>query len=190
MADNLAYQEEIRDELIDGKLVMMSPRPSFNHNIVSGNIYFIFNAYLKGKKCVPMADGMDLYLTDRDRFVPDGMIVCDPSKIKDDGVHGAPDFIVEVLSPSTAKNDRGYKMQAYEKHGVREYWIVDPLNKGIEIYLLQNNRFVLDNVYSIFPDYIWGKMTEEEQTSVPSDFKCSLFDDLIISLADVFDRTF
>ena len=100
MGNNLAYQEESWDELIDGKLVAMSPRPSVNHHQVSLNIANIFSRYLKGKTCRPFGDGVDLYLTEKDRFIPDGMIVCDPRKIGRDGIYGAPDLVVEVLSPA------------------------------------------------------------------------------------------
>ena len=78
----------------------MSP-PSLNHNFISGNIYNIFSNYLRGKRCTPIADGTHLFLTKRERFIPDGMIVCDPDKLRPDGVHGAPDLVIEVLSPST-----------------------------------------------------------------------------------------
>lgn len=192
MDDNLAYiyEEESWNEMIDGNLVAMSPRPTVNHNIVASNIYRIFANYLKGKKCVSFADGTDLYLTKKDRFVPDGMIVCDIKKIKLNGVYGAPDLVIEVLSPNTAKNDKGHKKSIYEKSGVWEYWIVDPLNKMIEVYLLEDGKFILDEVYSIFPDYMLEKMTKEEQAAIPIKFKCSLFDDLTIYLEDVFERTF
>ncbi len=156
MDDNSALENDIGiyDELIDGEIVMMSPRPAVNHNIVAGNIHTIFNVYLRDKPCVPFGDGTDLYLSKNNRFIPDGMIVCDRSKIKSDGVYGAPDLVIEVLSPSTAKNDKFKKKNAYEKAGVREYWIVDTMNKSIEIYLLKGKNYILDNVYSIYPDYL------------------------------------
>ena len=131
MNDNLAYQEERREEIIGGKVVMMSPRPSFNHNQVSYNISRLFGNYLYEKKCTPIADGMDLYLDEDNQFVPDFMVVCDPDKIKSDGVHGAPDLVVEVLSPSTARNDRTHKKETYANCGVREYWIIHPEDTGL-----------------------------------------------------------
>ena len=70
MNSNMAYQEQAWDELIDGKVVMMSPRPSVNHHIVANNIYLLFRSYLKGKTCRPFGDGVDLYLTEKDRFIP------------------------------------------------------------------------------------------------------------------------
>ena len=191
MTGNLAYQyeDEIWDEMIDGKIVAMSPRPAVNHNIISGNIYHIFKTYLSGKKCVPFGDGTDLYLTPKDRFVPDGMIVCNRDKIKPKGVYGAPDLVIEVLSPSTAKNDRGYKKRVYGTCGIPEYWIVSPSEKAVYVYLLQDGQYNLDNVYSLYPDYMLTKMTEEEQAAIPTEFQCHLFRDLVIRLEDIFDRT-
>ena len=103
MNNNLAYQEERCQELINGKIFMMSPRPSYFHNQVSNNIYLIFGSYLRGKRCTAIADGTALFLSETNHFVPDFMLVCDPDKIKADGVHGAPDLVAEVLSPGTAK---------------------------------------------------------------------------------------
>ncbi len=189
MNTNLAYDdwvEKARDELIDGEVVAMSPRPSVNHNRVAFNIAFLFKRYLHGKKCIPFSDGTDLYLTQRDRFVPDMMVVCDRSKIQWDGVYGAPDLVVEVLSPSTAKNDKTKKKEAYEAAGVREYWIVNPTDKSIEQYLLLDSRFVLSQVYTTYEDRMLAKMTDEERAAIPTHFQCSLFDDLDIALSDIF----
>ena len=187
MDSNLAYQEDRREEMIGGKTVMMSPRPTFNHNRVAENIDFVFRTYLKGKKCVPLGDGYDLYLDEENEFVPDFMVVCDRNKIQADGVHGAPDLVVEVLSPSTTKNDRLYKKEAYERCGVREYWIVDPANKTIEQHLFQDGKLILSSVYSDYPDYVLAKMKAEERAAVVTHFKCSLYDDFEITIGEVFD---
>ncbi len=189
MTENLAYQEERREELINGEVVMMAPA-STNHTFTSGNIYYLFAHYLRGKKCTPISDGTTVFLTDTDHFVPDFMVVCDPSKIKVNGVHGAPDLVAEVLSPGTARNDRFIKKDAYEKCGVREYWIVNPIDKSVEVYLNNGAEFVFHDIYSLRPDWELEKMTEEERAAVVTHFKCSLFDDLDISLEDIFYRTF
>lgn len=189
MNTNLAYQEEPREELIGGEVVFMSPRPNRNHNIVAGNIFGIFWRYLDGRPCTPIADGMHLFLSERNRFVPDFMIVCEEEKLKWDGVHGAPDLVAEVLSPSTARQDRTIKMQAYEQAGVQEYWIVSAAEKQVEQYLLRDGRFVLREIYSYLPEYVLRTMSETERTSYVSTFHCSLYDDLEISLADIFQRT-
>lgn len=192
MSTNLAYQDEFWDELIDGQPVMMSPRPIINHNRISFNIARIFANHLDKRKCETIADGTDLYLTEKDRFVPDVMVVCDPHKLRTRGVYGAPDLVVEVLSPSTAKRDRGYKKNAYEKAGVKEYWLVSPTDKSIEQYILTDEKFVLHEVYSLKGDYAPEEMTEEEKEEEKNtrimEFKCSLYDDLLIKLEDVFAR--
>ncbi len=189
MSDNLAYQEERREELIGGKVVLMAPA-SAEHTYVSDGILSIFRHYLRGKKCIPFGDGLLVHLTEDDHFVPDMMVVCDPSKIKPNGVYGAPDLVVEVLSPSTAKNDRKHKKDVYAQCGVQEYWIVSPAEKFIEQYFLEDGQFVLHEVYTLYPDYTLEGMTDEERAAVVTHFKCSLFDDLDISLEDIFYRTF
>ena len=188
MNQNLAYREEFWEELIGGKLVAMSPRPAINHSRVSGNIYTIFGSFLRGKPCEAFADGVDLYLSEENQYIPDGMVVCDPDKIRPNGVYGAPDLVVEILSPSTARYDRGQKKDAYEKYGVREYWIVDPANKTVEQYLLRDGKLHLHEAYAILPDWMLETMKPEERAAVVTEFSCSLFDDLTIRLEDVFAR--
>lgn len=186
MNSNLAYEEDAWEELIDGKIIAMSPRPMYNHNRVAGRIFKIFEDYLENRSCTAIADGTDLYLTEKDRFVPDVMVVCDRDKIKRNGVHGAPDLVVEVLSPSTAKRDKKYKKETYAKCGVREYWLVDPEHRSIEQYLPEDGRLELNEIYTLYHDYDLDQMNEEERAAVPTHFKCSLFDDLDIALADIF----
>jgi len=187
MNSNLAYKEEPREEVINGELVAMSPSPGWNHVSVAGNIYHIFNKYLKGKKCTAIQDGFDVHLTDKDVFEPDMMVVCDRNKIRRDGIYGAPDLVIEVLSPSTSQRDRGYKKKIYGQCGVREYWLVSTGEQAVEVYLLQGEDLVLDQVYTIHPDWMLEGMKEEERARVATHFRCSLFDDLNIALADIFD---
>lgn len=186
MSDNLAYQEEPREELIDGEVVAMSPRPMFNHNHIAFNIAIMFQSYLRGKHCTVIPDGTDLYLSEKDRFIPDMMVVCDRDKIQRDGVHGAPDLVVEVLSPSTAKNDRLHKKAVYGTCGVREYWLVDPENRTIEQYLPQDGRLELNTVHVSYTEGDLERMTEEERSAVETHFQCSLYDDFDISLDEIF----
>ena len=186
MEGNLALQEERREELIGGRLVIMAPASS-SYTYIADNNLMIFKHSLKGKPCIPFGNGLLVHLTDEYAFVPDVMVVCDRSKIRSDGVYGAPDLVVEVLSPSTAKNDRGRKEDIYEQCGVREYWIVNPTDKVIEQYLLQNGKFVLHDTYVVFPNWMLARMTPEERGAVVTEFKCSLYHDLIIQLDDFFE---
>ena len=190
MNENLAYKdapclEPWREELIGGKWVAMAP-PAMNHIRIAGNIYGIFKDYLRGRECEPIPDGAPVFLTDENYYIPDFMVVCDQNKIRPDGVHGAPDLVVEVLSPGTAKNDKGKKYRMYEAAGVREYWIVSPAERSVEQYLLTEGRFELHEVYSVYPDFMLARMKPEELQAVITEFKCSLYEDLIIRLEDIF----
>lgn len=190
MNSNLAYAEDSdprREELLNGKIVMMAPSPNMNHNFIASNIYDIFKEHLRGKKCRVIYDGSDVFLTEEDVFVPDMMVVCDRNKIRWNGVHGAPDLVVEVLSPGTAKRDRGYKKDMYEQCGVKEYWIVTPGDKTVEVYLLEDGRFRLDGAYTLVPEEMLREMKEKDRKEIISQFQCSLFDDLTIRLEEVFD---
>jgi Uma2 family endonuclease len=188
--DNLAYKVEIDYEIHDGKPVAMSPRPLVNHNSVLLNISRVFGNYLKGKKCVPFSDGVDLYLTDKDRFIPDMMVVCNRDIIKKNGVYGAPDLVVEVLSTRTRKHDKGYKKDVYECCGVREYWIVEIESRTVEVYLLEDGRFQLDYIYTVIPDDELALMEEEERNAIRTQIKPSLYDELLIPVEEVFSNVF
>ena len=130
--ENVAYSDPPRVERIEGKTYLMSPRPRGKHHRAAFNIAHIFEGYLKGKTCMAFDDGMPVYLDGENTYIPDAMIVCDRSIIRDAGIYGAPDLVVEVLSPSTMKHDRGAKMRHYAAAGVKEYWIVDPLAEAVE----------------------------------------------------------
>ena len=189
MDGNLAYKESWREELIGGNVVAMSPAAT-NHNRISGNIYRIFGNYLHRKKCVPFGDGEKVFLTETEHYVPDFMVVCDRDKIKPNGVHGAPDLVVEVLSPGTAKNDRSIKKATYESSSVPEYWIADPAGKSIEVYLLEGGHYSLENVYYFHSEQEREYLTDEEKAALVTEFKCHLYDDLVIHLDDIFGDLF
>ena len=184
--NEFVYQDPPSEELINGNVVLMSPRPNVNHNRVADNILDIFDAHLHGKNDVPFGDGYDLYLSENERYVPDFMVVCDRDKIHSDGVHGAPDLVAEVLSPSTARYDRGHKMRTYARHGVREYWLVSPTDRTVEQYLPENGVLELHDVYLLPDELTARKMSEKELAENQTSFRCSLYDDLTIDLEDVF----
>lgn len=184
--ENTIFREDPSCEIINGKTIRMSPKPSLNHTRISRNIDRLFGRYLDGKRCEAFPDGVELHLDDNNVVIPDAMIVCNKDIIKGRGIYGAPDLIVEVLFPSTAKRDRGYKKQLYEKHGIKEYWIVDVLGKSIEVHLLKNRKFELDNVYTLYPEEEWEEMTEEERNEAILSFHVSLYPDFIIDIREIF----
>lgn len=195
--DNLAYINDknikIKTELIDGKIFMMSPRPRVEHATVCTNIASEFRSYLKGKTCRAFCDGVDVFLDESNRFIPDTMIVCNPDIIKHDGIHGAPDLVVEVLSKTTAKNDRSKKKYTYAKYGVKEYWIVDVWSKSVEVYYNQDNWFVLDNIYYYLTDEEIAENNNMSDNDIDKikeytdSIKVSICDNLIVKLKDIFE---
>ena len=178
-ADYLTWADDVRRELIDGFIKMMSPAPRTIHQVVCGNIFATLHRQIRKSKCKVFHAPFDVRLpqckdVDDTKIYnvvqPDICIVCDPSKIDDRGCIGAPDLVVEIQSFSTAKYDLNEKFNLYETAGVREYWVVYPLEEGIEVFLLQ-------------PDKKYDKGTRYESGKIP----VSIFEGFKIDLEDIFD---
>ena len=131
----------VRVELIDGKIYMFAS-PTWRHQAVLGEIYGQLYNHLRGKRCKVSLGPIDVRLEKDTVVVPDVIVICDPNKITNAGVNGAPDLIVEVLSPSTSRHDKLVKFALYQRTGVSEYWIVDPLDNTITAYRLVGNEYV------------------------------------------------
>ena len=149
-ADYLKWTFEERVELIKGKIFKMSPGPRTNHQTASINLASEINFFLKGKECKVFAAPFDVRLpkklsdSDSETFTvvqPDICVICDLEKIDELGCKGAPDLIVEILSPSTAKKDLENKFELYEENQVKEYWIVYPGENIIEVFDLENGKY-------------------------------------------------
>jgi len=148
--DYCAWPEEERWEIIDGVAYDMSPAPDLNHQAVSFRLSGFFLNALRGKPCVGFAAPTDVVLSDRDVVQPDLLVVCDKTKLKDKHVQGAPDLIVEILSPATAKIDRREKHHLYEKFGVKEYVLIDPNAQFAEQYVLgTNSRYGRGEIFDV-----------------------------------------
>jgi Uma2 family endonuclease len=175
-ADFLEWKESTLAELLDGEIVMMAP-PATIHQLVSGEFFSQLKNFLKGKRCKVFAAPFGVRLfprkdrSDNTVFLPDIVVVCDPEKLDDKGCNGAPDLVIEILSPSTAKYDwragcepRRYnkfplqrkslqldcedfhkitKFRKYQTAGVKEYWIVDPDLKNVQVCILENGRYMV-----------------------------------------------
>ncbi|HOX92416.1 MAG TPA: Uma2 family endonuclease [Spirochaetales bacterium] len=150
VADWKAWPEGERWELINGEAFCMSPAPTRIHQKIAGELFYLLKQFLQKKPCEVLIAPIDVFLPDtpgeppaetEDTVVqPDVLVVCDPEKLVDEGIRGAPDFIAEVLSPSTASKDLEIKKGLYEKHGVREYWIVKS-DGSVFAWILQGGRY-------------------------------------------------
>ena len=181
-----SYEDYEYYEIINGEVYMMA-RPSVNHWRISHRIIDIFDNYLKGKRCEAFGE-IDVHLSEDDNFIPDAMIVCNPDIIEEDGIYGVPDLVVEILSPSTVKNDKINKFLKYEKYGVKEYWIVDPKSKSVDVYLLKEGKFALVGTYQHVSDREISKLTDKQKANIMTEIKVSLYDDFVVNVKDIFER--
>ena len=144
------YKAERYYEMIGGKKYMV-PSAVLNHNRMILGLYEIFKKSLNNKIFEIFGDNVDVILDGENTVMPDFKIVGDFSKISDGkNIKGAPDFIAEVLSPSNSSHDLIYKKELYEKHGVKEYWIVDINNKNIHVYVLNGGIYGNPTIYHYF----------------------------------------
>lgn len=143
-----AIAEDVRVELIDGVLIEMEAPPYVHQKIVA-EVTFTLKSYIKKKKgkCEALPSPLDVQLDYDDKTIvqPDVIVICDRNKIIRRGIYGAPDFVVEILSPSTRKKDMTIKLSKYMNAGVREYWMVDPDGKRIIVYNWEQEEIL--NVY-------------------------------------------
>ena len=146
-ADYCAWDDEQRYELIDGIVFAMAPGPTSAHQRTSVNLLLQLATYLKGKQCKVFHAPYDVRLNadkeDNTVVQPDILVICDPSIIGVAGCKGAPDMVVEITSPSTARRDRTQKFDLYLKYGVREYWIVDPDTKTVSVHILRDGEYII-----------------------------------------------
>lgn len=148
-SDYRQWQGDERWELFAGEALLISPAPSFRHQEIVGELTAQLVAHLRGKTCRAVAAPLDVLLPEAgedDEAVttvvqPDLVVVCDRKKIRRHGLRGAPDLVIEVLSPGSATRDEVVKKALYERHGVREYWIVDPLAQTLKAYRLDKGRY-------------------------------------------------
>jgi Uma2 family endonuclease len=145
-SDYVSWQWPEMVELIRGKIFKMSPAPTSTHQKVSGRLFLTIGNFLKGKKCQLFSAPFDVRLplsskqkSDKEIITvvqPDLCVICDPNKIDERGCLGAPDWIIEILSPHTSGKDLRDKFDVYEEAGVKEYWVVHPQEQTVLVYLL------------------------------------------------------
>ena len=175
--------ERRKDEKINGVIYNMSPAPGYKHGIINGNIYRIVGNGLRNSLCLVFMENLDFkYHPDEndDYLCPDIMLICDRKHLKGGAYSGVPKFIVETLSPSTAKRDKTEKKDIYEKAGVEEYWIVSPQGM-LEIYYLENGKYVLEESYMLQND------KEDEHYKAETEIVLRGFPHIKMMLGEIFE---
>lgn len=166
--DIYALPDGKRAELIDGQIYYMAP-PSRKHQEISGELFGIIREYIKSKNgsCKPYTAPFAVFLNKNDNnyVEPDISVICDPNKLNDRGCNGAPDWILEIVSPSSRRMDYFTKLFKYRISGVREYWIVDPDKNRILVY-----NFESENT----GDYTFS-----------DSIKAGIYDDLYIDFSEI-----
>ena len=173
--DYLKWDTKERYQLINGEVYAMAS-PSVTHQALLMGLALNFGNWLEGKPCKVFAAPLDVRLfPKRDRsdntiVQPDLLVVCDKSKIDKRSINGAPDLVIEIISPSNSHSELFLKFQYYLKAGVKEYWVVDPESKKASVYILENG-------------YYTNKVFENNDT-IP----VTILDGLNISLKDLWAR--
>jgi Uma2 family endonuclease len=177
-ADYLTWQFSERVELIKGKIFKMSPAPLRSHQQISFALALQIGNYLMGKSFDAYTAPFDVRLVNKRKSTPDGQItsvvqpdicvICDKGKLDERGCVGAPDWIIEILSPGNNRKEMKDKYRLYEENGVKEYWVVYPEYVQVEVFDLINDRFVLRSHY------------------INEDVPVKIFDDFSIDATGVF----
>lgn len=164
-----ALPEDTRAEVFDGQIYYMAS-PSQDHQTISTELTTILNSYIKNNNgvCRVFHAPFDVKLSDMPLTVvqPDLMIICDKDKLDGKRCNGAPDFIIEIVSPSNPADDYIRKLYYYKNAGVREYWIVDPRRKTVTVNYFEGNKLNI-------------------QYSFESTIKVNIYDDLYINFSDI-----
>ena len=173
-SDYLMWKIKDRVEILKGKIFKMSPAPAISHQSISFNLSGLLFMYFYNKPCKVFASPFDVVLKNKDGkedtvVQPDLSVVCDPEKLADGKrCQGAPDLIIEILSPGNSKKELKNKYELYQEAGVREYWLVHPQDEYVIINVLENNQ------YRALPPFV-----DKEVTSV-------IFPDLSLQTEDIF----
>jgi len=147
-ADYLTWMDDVRRELMDGFIRLMTPAPSRKHQEISTSLTGMFYAYLRFGKCKVFHAPSDVRFPKNKKSTndhqvytvlqPDIYVVCDLTKLDDRGCNGAPDLIIEIVSPKNSKRDIHDKFNIYQEYGVREYWIVNPNDENVTVFILND----------------------------------------------------
>ena len=167
-ADYCSWPDEVRYELIDGVAYAMGPAPVRRHQGILLELARQVANILEGSPCRPYIAPFDVRLPKKDEIdddvdtvvQPDLVVICDRAKLDEKGCRGAPDWVVEVLSPSTAGHDQILKRALYQRVGVREYWLVHPVDRIVIIYAFVGGSYGVPDVRELVGTLAVGVLPE------------------------------
>ena len=169
--DYLTWPEGERWEIIAGEAWAMTPAPGTRHQKIVGNLFYLLAGRFGGGPCVLFVAPLDVVFDETNVVQPDIVLVCNPATVTETHIQGAPDLVMEVVSPSSKLLDKRDKRSLYEKFGVREYWIVYPDDELVDRFLLENGRFRGPDTFN------WNER-----------MALGLFPDLEIPLWEIFEK--
>jgi Uma2 family endonuclease len=169
--------ENVRLEIIDGVVYDMAASPVVKHQVIVGHVYSAVRDHLRGKLCKPFMAPLDVVLDDINVVEPDVFVVCDPEKITEKNIKGAPDLVIEVLSPSNIIKDRRTKKWLYEQHRVQEFIIISPMEESAERYWLVDGKYGVPELFNwdesffskLFPELFFDLRVIFEKENVVSE---------------------
>ena len=183
---------DVRDdyEIIEGEKFLFK-KSNFAHALIDGNLLILLGLHVSKKRLGFIFNQLYVYLPDGNLVFPD-IIFIDKSQEKlvienaNDGFHGVPDMVAEIFSRSTMKRDLGIKKDIYERNGVREYWIVDPWSGSIQVYLLRDGKYFLDEVYQNYSAEELESLTEEERAEIFFEIPVTVLNGFKVKIKNIF----
>jgi Uma2 family endonuclease len=172
--DYLTWEDDRRYEIIDGLVYNMSPAPCRRHQEVIRELVLQIGSFMKGRKCELFFAPFDVRIPENEEadgdiktvVQPDLVVVYDLEKLDERGYKGAPDLAIEVISPFSAERDRKIKKWLYERAGVKEYWIVDYIEKTVEVFLLnEEGKYNKPEIYTAEDKALFGIFTDLSKTA-------------------------
>ena len=178
-------------EIIEG-VKFMAPSADSWHNNAAGKLYLLIGMHVATNRLgLVFTDSLDVHFPDGNLFKPDFMFISAAnSKIvvdnKHSTIHGVPDMVAEIFSHSTMKRDIGIKKDIYERNGVKEYWMIDPWSENIQVYILRDGKYQLDDVYHNYSEAELNELTDDERAQVEFEVPVSVLDGFKVKIKNIF----
>ena len=187
----LAYDTRDDYEIIEGEK-FMAASPFKRHGKVVGRLMFTIGTYaFINKLGTAFSDNFDVNLPDGNTLRPDFIFISAANdnivfNNEDENFYGVPDMVVEIFSRSTMKRDVTIKKDIYERNGVKEYWLINPWSESIEVYLLRDGKYVLDNIYQNYSENDLKNMPDEERAEVEMEIPVAVLDGFKVKIRNIF----